>query len=341
MLEKPDLPDHLILSRLQAEYGLDVTQLTFLPLGYDVHTAVYRLVARDGAAYFLKLRKGDFDPIAVAVPQFLCSLGIKAIIAPFETQKGQLFGRLEDDTIILYPFIPGKDGYQVQLTDRHWIELGRTLKMVHAAQVPPALIPLIPREAYNPHWRESVKQFQALVKEVTFDDPIAEKLSSFMKGKREEISRMVKRVEELARLIQQQPGDFVLCHSDAHPGNYLIAENGELYLVDWDSPIFAPKERDLMFFGSGMSDDPPGGREEHLFYQGYGPMEINRVALVYYRYERIIQDIAEFCAQLLLSTKGGQDRQQSYNYLVSSFSAGNVVEAAIRTDQLSEFKKNF
>jgi len=68
VLEKPDLQDQLILTRLQDEYGLHVNQLTFLPLGADVNTAVFRIVTEDETAYFLKLRKGDFDEITVAVP---------------------------------------------------------------------------------------------------------------------------------------------------------------------------------------------------------------------------------------------------------------------------------
>ena len=338
MLEKPDLPDNLINKSVQAEYGLDITQVTFLPLGYDMNTAVFRVDTHDGATYFLKLRKGLFDQITVAAPRFLSSLGIQAIIPPLKTQNNQLFGRLTDYCMILYPFIPGKDGYQKKLTDYHWIELGRTLKMVHNAQVPPALIPLIPCETYDPQWSESVKQFQEQVETMIFADPIAERLSTSMKRKRQVISHMVRRVEELSGLLSEQPGFFVMCHSDAHPGNFLISDKGDLYLVDWDNPIFAPKERDLMFFGSGMSGNPPGGREESLFYQGYGDVEIDQSALIYYRYERIIQDIAEFCTQILLNRSGGEDRLQSYKYFVSSFSAGNVVDVAFQTDQLSGFR---
>ena len=46
MLTKPDIADELINSRLQDEYGLRVISLTFLPLGADMGTAVYRVVAR-------------------------------------------------------------------------------------------------------------------------------------------------------------------------------------------------------------------------------------------------------------------------------------------------------
>ena len=179
-------------------------------------------------------------------------------------------------------------------------------------------------------------QFQMLIDYVKFPEAVAEKLSVFMKTKRFEINHLVTRAEELAIDLKKRSPDFVLCHSDAHPGNYLITEGGELYLVDWDNPIFAPKERDLMCFGSGMSGDQPGGPEESSFYKGYGHVEVNLKALAYYRYERIIQDIAEFCKQLLLTTEGGEDREQAYVYFTSSFQPGKVLDVAIETDRLAK-----
>jgi spectinomycin phosphotransferase len=335
MLEKPQVPDELITSCLQVEFRLDVARMTFLPLGLDINTAVYRIDDDKGTAYFLKLRKGDFNPITVAIPNFLSNLGVHTVIAPIETVNDQLFGRFEEYTIILFPFISGKDGYEVRLSEHHWVELGRTLHRVHTAKLPASLAKLIPSEIYDPQWRETVKLFQKQIDERKYHEPVAEKLSIFMKTKQSEINYLVRRADELAHALCQESPDLVLCHSDAHPGNYLIAESGALYLVDWDNPIFAPKERDLMCFGSGMSGEQPGGVEERSFYQGYGPVEIDQRQLAYYRYERIIQDIAEFCNQLLLTTEGGEDREQAYKYFKSSFLPGHVLDVAVETDRLS------
>ena len=73
--------------------------------------------------------------------------------------------------------------------------------------------------------------------------------------------------------------------------------------------------------------------EEALFYRGYGAAAINLRALTYYRYERIIEDIAVYCEQLLLSNEGGQDRPQSLRYLVSNFLPDGTIEAAYRVDK--------
>ena len=73
-----------------------------------------------------------------------------------------------------------------------------------------------------------------------------------MRAKRAEIDHLVRRAGELALALQARPLEFVLCHSDVHAWNLLISTDGELYIVDWDNPILAPKERDLMFIGGGV-----------------------------------------------------------------------------------------
>jgi spectinomycin phosphotransferase len=335
MLEKPDIPDDLIASWVNSHYWLDVTQVNFLPLGYDVNTVVYRVEDHSGTVYFLKLRGGNFNSIAVTIPYLLHSMDIHTVISPIETNTHQLFAKVDHYTIILYPFIPGKDGYEVQLTKQHWVELGWTLKRVHTAGVPKMLASMIPCEVYDPQWRESVRYFQRQVEEIAYTDPVARKVSAFMLEKGDVLNHIVGRAEELAYALAQQAVELVLCHSDAHPGNYLIADSGEFYLVDWDNPIFAPKERDLMFIGSGMEGNQVRGWEDS-FYQGYGHVEIDQRALAYYRYERIVQDIAEFCKQLLLTTEGGEDREQAFTFLTSSFLPGQVVEVAYTTDKQQE-----
>lgn len=73
--------------------------------------------------------------------------------------------------------------------------------------------------------------------------------------------------------------------------------------------------------------------EETLFYRGHGRAEINPVALAYYRYERIVEDIAVFCDRLLSMNEGRADREQSLRYLASNFLPKNTIEIVYRTDR--------
>lgn len=334
MLEKPDLSDEKIIACLHDEYGLPGIQLTFLPIGADPNSSVYRAVATNGTVYFVKLRRGVFDEPAVELPKWLSDQGVKQIIPPLATKIGHLWADLENFKVILYPFIEGRDGFAVALSDHNWHDFGVALKRLHTASIPSALGSRIQQETYSPQGRESIKRSLALVEHDTFDDPVATKLAAFLKTKRTEILDLVGRAERLALILQARAPEFVVCHSDVHAGNILLDRDGALYIVDWDNPIWAPKERDLMFVGGGQGFTGHTPQEEEiLFYQSYGQTQIDPVALAYYRYERIVQDIAIYCEQLLLTTEGGEDREQSFGYLVSNFLPNQVLEITYKSDQ--------
>ncbi len=333
MLEKPNLPDEKIITCLRDAYGLQIAEITFLPLGADVNTAVYRATTTDSTSYFVKLRSGNFDTISVDVPGALHDQGIEAIAAPIPNHSAQLSTPLDVFNLILYPFIEGVGGWDKPLSDANWTAFGRALKAVHTVSLPPALAARIPRENYSPYWREQVKQFQAQVENTSFADPVADALAAFLKEKRRVVSHLIQRAEDLGAVLQHQPASHVLCHSDIHVGNLLI-NAAALYIVDWDQPIIAPKERDLMFIGGGLGGGShPPEQEEALFYAGYGHTSIDPVALAYYRYERIVQDIAAYCQQLLSSEAGGANREEGLRQLSSQFLPGEVIDMAYRSEK--------
>ncbi|HSN77941.1 MAG TPA: aminoglycoside phosphotransferase family protein [Anaerolineae bacterium] len=334
MLEKPDIQTDAIVACLQNAYGLSVHQLDFLPLGADQNTAAYRIVAGDGACYFLKLRRGVFDETAVALPSFLRRQGIAPIIAPLPTTAGQLWASLDCFKLVLYPFVAGRDAYEAVLSDRQWYDLGNALQRIHAADLPRALLSRLRQETYAPEWRDIVRALLVRVEVDTFDDPVAANLAEFLTAQRDQILDLAGRAERLAQALQARPPRYVLCHGDVHAGNVLVARDDAIYIVDWDSPILAPKERDLMFFGGGQGFAGHSAPEEEiLFYRGYGEAQIDPVALAYYRYERIIEDIAVFCQQLLLTNEGGQDRAQSLRYLKSNFLPNGTIDLAYGSDK--------
>lgn len=325
--------DKQIVACVQAEYGLRAAQVVFLPWGADARTAVYRITTPDETDYFLKLRKGRWEETAVTLPQFLHDHGVTQIIPPLPTQSGQLWGVLDEYKTILYPFVPGHDAYQVNLEERHWRELGLALKQIHTANVPSLIRNHLRQETYAAEGREAVKMFLTRLETEVYTDPVALELAAFLQEKRAEILDLVVRADQLAQRLQSQPQNWVVCHSDLHAGNLHIGVDGALYLVDWDEPILAPKERDLMYIGGGLlASGLTPQEEERRFYPAYGSTQLNEAALTYYRCERIIQDIMEYCKELLLSADGGADRAQSLSYLKSNFQPNGTVAIAYQRD---------
>jgi spectinomycin phosphotransferase len=315
MLEKPDIPDERIIACLQAEYGLRMIQVAFLPLGGDLSTAVYRAVADDGTPYFCKLKRGIFDQVSVKLPKFLSDQDIAQIIPPLVTGTGGLWAELDDFRLILYPFVEGTSGYEVELSERQWTDFGTALKRVHTTSLPPALREKIRKERYSPEWRELCRDIMKRLEDERFDDPIMVDMAAFLQSKREMILHAIGRAEQLAHTMASRPMELVVCHTDMHPGNLFIDKGGTLFIIDWDYPMLAPKERDLMFIGGGQGFKPYiAEQEETLFYRGYGQSQLDPVALTYYRYERGITDLVVESERVLSSTLGTQDRAQSLQY---------------------------
>lgn len=53
--------------------------------------------------------------------------------------------------------------------------------------------------------------------------------------------------------------------------------------------------------------------------------------MAYYRYERVIEDLATYGEQLLLTNEGGADREEAYKRFTGNFESGQTIEIAEKT----------
>lgn len=331
MLTEPDITDEAIVTCATESFVLRISNATFLPIGADVNSAVYRLTTHDGARYLLKLRRGNFDEIAVRVPAYLHARGISRVMAPLATPTKELWASAHGFAWVLYPFFEGKTGFEVSLSATQWIALGETIRAVQSESLPAELLSRLPRESYSTRDRTIVKRLDAELEQRSFDDSVAVRFADFWTAKRDDIRTIAGRAEQLASEMEQRHAELVLCHSDLHARNVLLRGEDELVIIDWDEPILAPKERDLMFVGGGVGGIWNDPREAGRFYKGYGPAEIDAVALAYYRYERIVADLAAYGERLFGTHGSAEDLELSLRKVMDAFSPNNVIEIAHRT----------
>lgn len=324
---------HLIIKYLSAYYLIEVTSLDLLPLGADTNASIYKAQASDQKTYFVKLKRDYFHDTNIAILELLQMAGIQQLIPPIKTVEGKQIQQAGDFTLIVYPFVEGQDGFSLPLTDEQWIALGRAMRQVHEVDVPASLKARIRREDFSPKWRDVVRALYTHVEEVSTDDEIALNLCKFLQENKSMIQQLVDRSEQLSQISCRRPLKLVLCHSDIHGGNVLVSGTEAIYIVDWDDPILAPKERDLMFIGGGVGNVWNKPHEEKLFYQGYGQVDVDWALLAYYRYERIVEDIAVYCQELLLKPKEGKNRLEMYKQFMSMFKPDGVVDIAFTTDK--------
>src|SRR5581483_7620270 len=294
------------------------------------NSAVYRVNA-GRSRFFLKMRAGDFDQISASVPAYLYSKGIDAVMAPIATVMGRLWVRTGRLHWMLYPFFDGKNGFERELSRAAWIALGEAMRQVHDTTLPPRLARRVPGEISLPRFRNVVKVLDKHVAGLRPFDSASARAARFWSHYRGEIRTVVARSAYLARRIPPPSRPPVLCHSDLHAGNVLVGRGASIKVVDWDSPVFARPERDLMFIGGGIGGRWNNPRQSRWFFDGYGPVKLDPIAIAFYRYERIVIDLAEYGRRIFDPNAPARDRLSNLGKLATAFMPDNVLATAHRT----------
>ena len=337
MRDDPGLDAGRIAASLEAAYALRVASVRFLPLGYDLQAAVYEVFTDDGTPYFLKIRSGSVHEPALLVPRALIDRGVLNILAPLRTRSSALWTPLDGDTgysVVLYPFIRGESAMAAGMTADQWRVFGSTLRAVHDSGVEERFRDRLRREDFALPSAALVRRLLALVDSARFASPAAARFAAFWREQTERIHLVLDRAEELGRSLQGRPFAYVLCHGDIHAANILVADDGQITLIDWDAPLIAPRERDLLFVIGSRIARVVEPWEEDQFFTGYGPVEIDPDALAYYRYERIIEDIGEIGRSVFLDPKASEEaRAQEAALAMSFFAPGSDIDRAERVNR--------
>lgn len=332
--DDPKLDHGQLSACLASHYGIRAATIAFLPLGYDLQAAIHRVIEDDGAEYFLKTRFGPPKGASLEVPRALTNAGIPHILAPIPTRDGALWAPLDDDTghtITLFPFIHGTDAMTAGLTDGQWRAFGRTLRAVHDSGIDERFRESVRVEAFDLPSAALVRQVSVAAGAWCFLSNEAEGFAAFWREHQDRIEALLDRAEELGTSLRQLSFPLVMCHADIHAANILVEDDGGFWLVDWDGPVIAPRERDLLFIVGSRIAREVTAHEERLFFEAYGDMGIDADALRYFRYERVIEDIGEIGKSVLL-TPGRSEaaREQEASLARSFFAPGGDIERAER-----------
>jgi spectinomycin phosphotransferase len=332
MREDPGLEAAAIAASLAEHYGIDAASVTYLPIGYDLNAAVYEVRAAGGASYFLKVRFGPVFEPGLDVPRALIEHGVPNILAPLRARAGVLWQPLDgssDSTVVVYPFIRGENAMTVGMSAAQWREFGATLRTVHESGLGEAFRERLRVEDFALPSAALVRRMLAVAEKQAFESPAANRFAAFWREQAARIEAMLARAEALGRSLQAKTFDLVLCHADIHAANILAGDDGGITLIDWDGPMLAPRERDLLFVVGSVIARTVTPEEEGWFFAGYGPVEINADALVYYRYERIIEDIGEMGRSVFLDPERGEaTRQEEVDLAMSFFAPGGDIDRA-------------
>ncbi|GGM17053.1 phosphotransferase [Dactylosporangium sucinum] len=249
MLTPPrELPDDALASLLVHEWGLTVKSLTYRPVGFGSHH--WELVDTSGSRWFVTVDE-PADPArlraSLAVAADLHVTGHTFAVAPVPTLRSETMLTSGPFAIAVYPFVDG--------TSFEWNAFAgpehrqATLDMIIQLHTAP---PVVRRHARVddfavPH-RDEVEQ--ALKRPGPDCGPYAAAAADLLAAHREPLRRLLARYDELVLESRAEPVRAVLTHGEPHSGNTMRTPTG-WRLIDWDTVLISPPERDLWLIEPG------------------------------------------------------------------------------------------
>lgn len=285
-----DLPS--LGAGLEAGWSLRAATLEYRPVGFGSHH--WELVDTAGVRWFITvddLRTRRFhpgEPLTACYDRLRASLGAAQalqaggcgfVVAPRSDHNGEPLVRLGDSfTMSVYPFITGESfgwGDHTPSVRRATLDL---VVGVHTA--PPSARGGARPDDYVIQSRERLTAGPGDPGAGPFARPAGELLKTHDLG----VRRALRRYDDLVAAVHDDPPAQVLTHGEPHPGNVMRTGDGWL-LIDWDTALLAPPERDLW-------DLDPGDGTVHAAYTKVTGTALRPALLELYRLRWDLTDIA-------------------------------------------------
>jgi aminoglycoside phosphotransferase (APT) family kinase protein len=300
MFSRPEgLTDEAVGAALATGWAVQPAAIEYRAVGFgSYHWAV---TGRDGARWFVtaddlsqRLRHaGDTRAAAfarlraaLATARAAADAGLPFVVAPVPGCGGDVLRLVgEEWALAVYPLVTGQThDFGDTLAESDRAAVVRLLATLHDVTCESTLaedftFPFEPLDGLAVRWENG---------------PYGERARRLLNRHARDLASLLERRDRLAARGRTRQDRMVLTHGEPHPGNLIRSPAGWL-LVDWDTALVAPPERDLWLIG------------EPLRYTRLTGREVLPEMLDYYRLNWRLTDIAMAAARFRGPHSGSAD----------------------------------
>lgn len=303
MLTEPDDLDRAELKAfLERHWGVRRPELEYLPVGFGGHhwlavdpVGERRFVTVDDLDAGFQAGPDADSAFAALDRAYRTAAALRDdaqldfVVAPLFDREGAIIRRLTDRyAVTLLPFVEGTSaafGPYESSADRR--SMCRVLGRLHAAT---DLVPrgLPRREDFALPSRAALLDALADLDRPWETGPFAERARRLLRAKAPVLEDRLRRYDELVARIRGDSAQWVVTHGEPHRANVIRGHGGGAHLVDWDTTLIAPRERDLQM----VLDERLTGWDEYAAVAG--DVSLDHAAVRLYRSWWELADVAVF-----------------------------------------------
>ncbi len=303
MITEPTLNKQELQQSIEEGYGIKINEMKFIPQGECSWS--YQVTTEQDKKYFLKIYVTEIDEQVFQVLYDLFEkCGITNISHPNKNQQGKIKSQFESYTYALFNFIDGQDSKQMTFSDQQYFELGVLIGKIHSSV--DKIEPFPKKETFSVHGDDFKRVMDSLDTQSEENDRFIFEMKDLIRKNKERIVQEYDEFNELQNDMLQKKIESLNCHGDPTPANLLVDVEGEIYLIDWDDPIYAPKEKDLVFLHHRSPKVMEG-------YKTIFPdAQLDQRILDYYIHQWNVGEIGGY-GTLILDSQDQEEKQRQYH----------------------------
>ena len=282
-----DLTDDAVAETLERGWGLAVHDIAYAAVGFGSH---HWSVVGDDVQWFvtaddLDARVKHARDTRTQVRQRLasalstaCALqqrGCSYVVAPTLSGTGSVLEDIDERYVVaVYPHIDGRTGsYGRYDTQAERFAVVDRLVEIHAAG--DSVKGIAGLDDFGVPSRDRLMTALAETSSPWSTGPFAERTRSLLDRHAGGLTDALNTFDDLVALVRRRGVGPVVTHGEPHRGNVIFTSEG-VSLIDWDTTLLAPCERDLW---SLIDEDP----EVAAYYSSESGRSLNNDALRLYR----------------------------------------------------------
>ena len=326
VLTRPDgLADDTVAGALAAGWGLDATALDHAPVGFGSH---HWWATAAGRTWFVTAddlvarRRSPGEPAeaawhrlsaALGTARALRDAGLGFVVAPEPTRAGGVLYRVDARwAVAVHPRVDGEahewGPYPGEAERSAVVDLLVTLHGADVARVP-ALV--------DDHAVPRRDALVALLGDLAAgrggpwsSGPYGERTRALLARHGDAVLEAFATHDRLAAAVAARPERLVVTHGEPHRANTLTTAGGPV-LVDWDTALLAPPERDLWALAAEDAAAP-------AHYAARSGRTIDADALALYRLRWDLAEVAVYATDLRSPHEDTADTRTAWAGLVES-----------------------
>jgi spectinomycin phosphotransferase/16S rRNA (guanine(1405)-N(7))-methyltransferase len=311
-----DLTDDALAAALARHWVIAVASIEYRPVGFGSHH--WEVVDADGVRWFVTVDELDTkrasldEPLDAAFDRLRAALlaardlranGRDFVVAAVPAVNGEPVVRLgERHAVAVFPFVDGESFDWGTFADGHREALLDLIVATHTAPES-AWRAALADDFRIPH-RDELEL--SLASPDNFPDcgPYSRPTAELLAERGDAIRALLARCDALVGDARGRPARVVLTHGEPHPGNTMRTAGGWL-LIDWDTVLVAPPERDL------WSMDPGDGSILDAYARATG-VTPSPSTMDLYRLRWDLADVAVVVSRFRAPHPGNADDQESF-----------------------------